>query len=327
MPPADAAAEEMRLFPDTSDPVPSGFAARRLANHPVIHRGMLDTPDAGTINCPSLIRVPAWLPDSLGRYYLYFSAHGNCRYIRLAYADKLAGPWRIHAPGTLRLDHAPACKRNVASPDVHVDDARKQIRMYFQGISVAEDEPRTFVATSADGLTFAPRPEPLALFYFRAVPWKGIWIGMSKGGRLYRSDSGLTAFRQHWLPAFRMRSSKANRSGDSRHVALHIVDNMLFVYHSRVGDAPERILRSRIDLDDPPWAWRARRHEVIMQPEFAWEGAVLPVRPSSSGAARQEENALRDPAVYIEDGRTYLAYAVAGEAGIGIAELVPGTRD
>ena len=28
-----------------------------------------------------------------------------------------------------------------------------------------------------------------------------------------------------------------------------------------------------------------------------------------------------DPAIFQEDGRTYLLYAVAGEAGIGIAEL------
>jgi hypothetical protein len=32
-------------------------------------------------------------------------------------------------------------------------------------------------------------------------------------------------------------------------------------------------------------------------------------------------NQLRDPAIFQEDGRTYLLYAVAGEAGIGIAEL------
>ena len=32
-------------------------------------------------------------------------------------------------------------------------------------------------------------------------------------------------------------------------------------------------------------------------------------------------NQLRDPAVYVEDGRTYLLYAVAGESGIAIAEV------
>ena len=32
-------------------------------------------------------------------------------------------------------------------------------------------------------------------------------------------------------------------------------------------------------------------------------------------------NQLRDPAIYVEDGRTYLFYAVAGESGIAIGEV------
>jgi hypothetical protein len=30
---------------------------------------------------------------------------------------------------------------------------------------------------------------------------------------------------------------------------------------------------------------------------------------------------LRDPAIFREDGRTYLIYSVAGESGLAIAEL------
>jgi hypothetical protein len=32
-------------------------------------------------------------------------------------------------------------------------------------------------------------------------------------------------------------------------------------------------------------------------------------------------NQLRDPAIFEEDGRVFLLYAVAGEAGIAIAEV------
>jgi hypothetical protein len=32
-------------------------------------------------------------------------------------------------------------------------------------------------------------------------------------------------------------------------------------------------------------------------------------------------NQQRDPAIYEEDGRIFLLYAVAGESGIGIVEL------
>jgi hypothetical protein len=34
-------------------------------------------------------------------------------------------------------------------------------------------------------------------------------------------------------------------------------------------------------------------------------------------------NQLRDPAIFEEHERTYLIYAVAGESGIAIAEILP----
>ena len=52
------------------------------------------------IEGPSLIRAPDWLPGRLGRYYLYFADHKG-DYIRLAYANRLKGPWTVHAPGSL----------------------------------------------------------------------------------------------------------------------------------------------------------------------------------------------------------------------------------
>ncbi len=56
----------------------------------------------GNVNGPSLIKAPAWLENPLGKYYLYF-AHHQGSYIRLAYADNLEGPWRVHGPGTLQM--------------------------------------------------------------------------------------------------------------------------------------------------------------------------------------------------------------------------------
>ena len=73
----------------------------RLLDAPII------TPDlhpsiGHNIQGPSLIRVPDWVSEPLGSYYLYFADHKG-RYIRLAYADNLRGPWKIHPPGTLQL--------------------------------------------------------------------------------------------------------------------------------------------------------------------------------------------------------------------------------
>ncbi len=102
----------------------------RLKGNPII-RPEMDSRMGDNINGPSLIRAPEWLPGRLGRYYLYF-AHHQGQYIRLAYADALEGPWRIYEPGTLTLEQS-IFGRHVASPDVHVDDEARQIRMYYHG--------------------------------------------------------------------------------------------------------------------------------------------------------------------------------------------------
>ena len=107
------------------------FALRRLPCNPIIVPAMLNAADGDNINGPSLIEAPHWLPGRLARFYLYF-AHHRGRYIRLAVADRLEGPWRIVEGGSLHLDQAPGCQDHIASPDVHVDEARKQVVAQFE---------------------------------------------------------------------------------------------------------------------------------------------------------------------------------------------------
>ena len=280
---------------------------------------MLPEGEGGNINGPSLIRTPEWLPGRLGAYYLYFAHHAG-RHIRLAFANSLDGPWSIHAPGTLRLEDAPGCRDHIASPDVHVDEASRQIVMYFHGPEAGGRRQRSFVARSADGLRFAAEAAPIADFYLRMVPWRDGWVGMSKGGVLYTRRQG-GRLRRRWRPAFPMSGRWANGVGDVRHVALRCRGDRLTVYFTRIGDAPERILEAEIDLARPAWRWSARGRHEILRPEMAWEGAGLPASASRSGAAKGPENAVRDPAIHEENGRIWLFYAVAGESGIAIAEL------
>jgi hypothetical protein len=73
----------------------------RLGNGPIIGPELHQSIGAN-IQGPSLIRVPPWIKDRLGAYYLHFADHKGS-YIRLAYADALTGPWRVHPPGSLHL--------------------------------------------------------------------------------------------------------------------------------------------------------------------------------------------------------------------------------
>jgi len=110
---------------------------RRLSANPIITPA-LDESIGENINGPSLLRVPDWLLNPLGRYYLYFAHHQGAS-IRLAYADALTGPWTIYSPGTLRLEQTP-CYNHVASPDLHIDDENQRILMYYHGPSVRPEE-------------------------------------------------------------------------------------------------------------------------------------------------------------------------------------------
>lgn len=268
------------------------------------------------INGPSVIKVPSWIEQPLGKYYMYFASH-NGRYIRLAFANALEGPWTIHEPGTLHVDNAPGFHGHIASPDVHVDDENRQIRMYFHGIAIDEQGKRgqrTGVALSADGLIFEARDVRLGPYYFRVFRWQGWYFAIAKKGdsgygMLFRSRDGLTPFEEGGKH-FRM----------MRHGAVTIRNGHLLVFYSRAKDAPERIVVATMPLTGDWQQWRESEAIDVIAPERDYEGASHPIEASRYGSATGVRQ-LRDPCIFEEDGRTYLFYSIAGESGIAMAEL------
>ena len=289
-----------------------GLRATRFKQNPIIH------PQLGSIgnniNGPSLIRVPGWLSKPLGRYYLYFADHGG-RYVRLAYADKLEGPWSIYESGTLKLNET-ICNEHIASPDVHIDEARREIRMYFHGPVKSANRQVSLVATSKDGIQFFAASEILGDSYFRVFQWNGYYYAMARLGMLYRSRDGLTGFELGGNPF-----QNGALPSMIRHVALKLDGDVLSVFFSRIGDAPESILLSKIKLQKDWKEWRASEPVTILKPEMVYEGSELPVSLSKEGAAPGKVRQLRDPAVFREGKKNYLLYSVAGESGIAIAEI------
>jgi hypothetical protein len=292
----------------------------RFPNNPIIRPEMLAGRDGENINGPSLIRVPAWLPNPLGKYYLYF-AHHEGKYIRLAYADDLKGPWKIYESGVLRLEDAPGCKGHIASPEAVVDEERKEMRLYFHGPARAGGGQKTFLGVSGDGLHFKASGKVLGIFYWRVFRHDGWWFGMAKGGLLYRSRDGISNFEEgpDPFPGSDLRGKEFNTPG-VRHVGLQREGDRLWIYYTNIGDAPERIFRCHLELTGDWKAWRTSEPEEVLRPEREWEGAKLPLKKSAAGPVKRPENALRDPTVFVEEGRVYLLYSVAGERGIAIAE-------
>ena len=139
----------------------SGDRIRRLEHNPIITEAMLPPGDGDNINGPSLIRVPDWVEAPLGKYYLYF-AHHRGAYIRLAYANHASGPWKVLHGRVLNVSEVPLVRDHIASPDVIIDDANRQLRMYFHGPSVAGKGQHTYVALSKTGLEYIPHSTALA---------------------------------------------------------------------------------------------------------------------------------------------------------------------
>lgn len=311
----------------TDSTIPStpsaAFEVIRFSQNPIIYPNMpnLTGEEGRNINGPSLSRVPDWIQKPLGKYYLYFGHHKG-KSIRLAYADRLEGPWTIYPSGVLSVSDGPG-RDHIASPDVHVDEERREIRMYFHqpapaGSAVGGQV--SFVALSEDGLHFAPRSEILGQFYFRVFRYDDWYYAFAKNantdGVIYRSRDGLTNFAQgpHYLSGV-------------RHTAMWLDGDTLYLLYTKVLEAPERIYLSTIDLVQDWMAWRISPAELLLQPETDYEGANLPLAPSRYGAVNKPVRELHDPAIFEENGRRYLLYSVAGEQGIAIAELKRRSRN
>jgi hypothetical protein len=199
---------------------------------------------------------------------------------------------------------------HIASPDAHVREDRRQIVLYYHGLDGFRSQ-HTRVATSTDGIHFQGRPELLGVSYFRAFERNGFWYAIGMPGILYRSRDGLAAFER----------GPTIFPPTMRHCAVQQRGDTLFVYWTRVGDAPERILLSTVEMSGSWSEWRAGDPIDVLSPEHDWEGVDRPLVASVRDAINVRVRQLRDPAIFEEDGRTWLLYAVAGESGIAIAEL------
>ena len=182
--------------------------------------------------------------------------------------------------------------------------------MYFHGLESFACQ-RSRAGVSKDGIHFKVGPEILGPSYMRIFRYDGYTYALAMPGQFYRSKDGLSDFKE----------GPRLFNKDMRHSAVMIVEEELLVFWTQVGDVPERILLSRIDLTKPWIEWRESEPVEVLRPERGWEGSDEPLVPSRRSVAYGAVNQLRDPAIFEEDGKIYLLYAVAGEHGIAIAEV------
>src|SRR5215470_15901899 len=190
--------------------------ATRFRENPLIT--LTTSPSIGdNANGPTVIRVPSWIEHPLGRYYMYF-AHHSGRFIRLAYADSLRGPWKVYEPGVLKvedtafyrpqpdpIDSPPGAYTHIASPEVYIDEGRKRIVLWVHGVWTEgqrwPERPAeatawmrqhgyaqfTQAAESNDGLRFRVRPAISKQSYLRVFQHQGEFYAIARLGQLLRA--------------------------------------------------------------------------------------------------------------------------------------------
>lgn len=265
------------------------------------------------INGPTVIKVPEWVNNKIGNYYMYFSDHQG-KYIKMAVADHIEGSWNVIDHKPLYVDDTP-CNDHIASPEIYIDNENQLIYMYYHGMI---SSPRTgfyqntLYAVSKDGLSFkAESNKIIETFYFRLVKYGTVYYGISKIGNdgcLYSTGTSLTD------PFIRSNILIPN----CRHASLYLDGNVLYTFYTHIGDRPERILYNRFTL---PYIIPNTLPQELLRPQEYYEGIDIPLTHSQPGKAHGREQALRDPYVIEDGGKLYMFYVVAGESGIALAEL------
>ena len=324
---------------------PSPVRVTRFATNPLLTVKSSATLGAN-VNGPTVIRVPSWVKQPLGKYYMYFGNHRGV-FIRLAYADAVTGPWKIHEPGVWHVKDSALYRpqpdsasfggfnTHFASPEIFVDNANRRIVLWAHGWYTNGErwpaEPQaaqawavkngygqfTQGAVSSDGLTFTAQPAITKESYIRVFERGGALYGMARLGVLIRAANPLASF-DVGPNAFR---DTSYGTGRVRHIALVPRGNRLHVLFTAIGDAPESLMHSTIDMT-PDWKeWRVTTPALVMQPEADYECGHLPVAKSAVGDIFEPARQIRDPHVLEDEGRTYLFYALCGEQGVAGAEI------
>jgi hypothetical protein len=330
---------------------PTPLSANRAVDRPIIREDMLAGADGASINGPSLIRVPPWVQNPLGKYYLYFAHHAG-KYLRLAYADRLEGPWKIYTAGVQPLTAQKTVAGHIASPDAVIDEKARRIYLFYHGGNPNKKSPKvgdpdgeagqiTSVSVSPDGINFTPLDRVVGPAYLRVFEHNGAWFALNHSGMLRRAAALGEPFHdvariigpeivgavdparlgEPGATPADQRPPSGPRRYAMRHVGLDLDGDRLVVYFSCVGHRPERILATMIDLRGPPETWRAQGTIEVLRPGTTDEGANLPLAYSNGGISRTRVNELRDPAVYRDGRDAWLVYSIAGEHGLGLAKL------
>ena len=135
----------------------------------------------------------------------------------------------------------------------------------------------TQAAESKDGITFSARPAITRQSYLRVFRHQGQFYGMARLGLLLRAKDALDAFELGESP-FRATPYE----GRVRHVALLPQGNRLDIFFSAIGDAPESIYHTTVDIGGDWREWRVGLITEVLTPQAPYECTTFRMRNQRS---------------------------------------------
>lgn len=347
---------------------PHQFSYERISDLPIItidsHKMLLlEAEEFGytNINGPSLIKVPDWMENSLGKYYLYF-AHHKGRFIRLAYADSLDGVWTVADNHILPLEESTLAirvsKTNLLQTLRKYNTLSENIALYDVGAKYQKDyeaqhdqrqkvTPPTAPHLASPDVVVDNENQQIRLYYHGVIEGKlqKSKVALSTNGINFEANDEIIAlpylrmfkYRDMYyglaMPGFMYRSKDGLTDFEvrkrwffdtnHRHHGLYLRGNILYVFFTNVGDNPESIKYVSIDLTEKDWnKWRTTQAVELMRPGKSWEGADEKQLPSLRGEVGTRVHQLRDPDIFEDDnGQLYMLYTGGGEQAIGMVKL------
>ena len=263
------------------------------------------------IQGPSVIKSPTWLHNKLGKYLLYFADHkGNN--IKLAYSDDLFGPWKIYEKGTLKLSESLFLNEKPTIPDDY-ENIKLGSMNNLSGY-VPHPDQVSAIPDRLDDMTIPHIASPDVHVDNKNKEIIMYYHGLEKFGfqltRVATSKDGINfvAYKNNF------KEIKTLFDGNMRHSSVLVIGDTLYIFFTKVGDIPEKILLSKINLNQKSNKWAPSEPIEITRPEFDWEGANLPLQKSARSSINMPVNQLRDPFIFKEKENVYMFYAVKGES-------------
>lgn len=280
--------------------------------------------DGDNINGPSIIKVPDFIKNPLGKYYCYFADHGG-KYIRMAYSNQITGPYKLYKNGVLHLDNIPGFN-HLASPDVHIEE--KKLCMYYHcPYKNGKTSQSTFCSYSNDGLTFISDNINIIHPYFRKFNYKNNLYGLA----MKTVDCNTISYqmKEEGCLSVTVIMKQINNTWKevceilpwSRHTCILTINNKNYIFFSSVNDIPEHIKMGELLIDEKNNTYNIINIKSIIKPELFYENHNEPLNKSKYGSSSDFVRQLRDPYVIKDNEEFYILYTVCGEKGIAIGKL------